>query len=87
MRSASIEELDGIQDFNFFGNGLGEINIGEIPMDVYINQMKRGLNEVVRGMEVIKGDDGRIPSNGEASRGPRGINHYRVTSGLEPGYA
>ena len=68
-----VEEFNGVQEVNFQGCGLSEIDISEMAMDFGSNQMKKGLNEIVRGMKIVQGDDEGVLGNGESSRGSHGI--------------
>ena len=52
MGSLGIEGLNGIEEVNFQGSRLGEIDIGEMATDVETDQMEGGLNEVVSDINI-----------------------------------
>ena len=81
-----MQSREIVQDSNFTSSSLREINISKQAFADGANEVKVGLNKMMGSMEVIKGKDGGIPSNGNALRGPYGIENGGVTTWPEAGY-
>ena len=59
---------------------MGKVNIGEEAFKDGAYEMEGGLKEVMGGVEIGEGEEGRIPGNGETPKGSVHVNIYGVTA-------